>query len=47
MESTITDPANKDIPGLLYAKKVLLEKNDFCLGFINACIEELFGTKKQ
>jgi len=47
MDSAILDPTNKDIPGLFYATKILLQKDDFCLEFINEYIEELFGTKKQ
>lgn len=30
-EGATLNPSNKDIRGLIYAKQVLLEKNDFCL----------------
>lgn len=46
MDSAILDPTNKDSLGLLYATEILLEKDDFCLEYINAYREELFGTKK-
>jgi 5-methyltetrahydrofolate--homocysteine methyltransferase len=46
MDSAILDPTNKDSQGLLYATEILLEKDDFCLEYINAYREELFGTKK-
>lgn len=46
MDSAIMDPTNKDALGLLYATEILLEKDDFCLEYISAYREELFGTKK-
>ncbi|MFC1839267.1 methyltetrahydrofolate cobalamin methyltransferase [Thermodesulfobacteriota bacterium] len=46
MDSAILDPTNNDSLGLLYATEVLLEKDDFCLEYISAYREELFGTKK-
>jgi len=46
MDSAILDPTNKDSLGLLYATEILLEKDDFCLEYITAYREELFGTKK-
>ena len=46
MDSAIMDPTNKDAQGLLYATEILLEKDDFCLEYIGAYRDELFGTKK-
>jgi 5-methyltetrahydrofolate corrinoid/iron sulfur protein methyltransferase len=46
MDSAIMDPTNKDALGLLYATEILLEKDDFCMEYIGAYREELFGTKK-
>ncbi|MGD9162910.1 MAG: hypothetical protein PVG39_31175 [Desulfobacteraceae bacterium] len=47
MDSAIMDTTNKDAVGLLYATEVLLEKDDFCLEYLEACSEELFGIKKK
>jgi len=46
MDSAILDPTNKNSLGILYAVEVLLEKDEFCLEYISAYRNELFGTKK-
>ena len=46
MDSAIMDPTNKDALGLLYATEILLEKDDFCMEYIGAYRDELFGIKK-
>jgi 5-methyltetrahydrofolate--homocysteine methyltransferase len=43
MDSAILDPLNPDMIGLLYAAEALLGVDEFCLEFINAFRNGLFG----
>jgi 5-methyltetrahydrofolate--homocysteine methyltransferase len=44
MDSAIIDPLNKDMMGLIYATTALLGEDEFCIEYINAFREGLFGT---
>ena len=46
MDSVILDPLNRDIMGLIYATEALLGNDEYCIGYINAYREGVFGTKK-
>jgi 5-methyltetrahydrofolate--homocysteine methyltransferase len=43
MDSAILDPLNPDMIGLIYAAEALLGKDEFCLEFIQAFRNGLFG----
>ncbi len=40
MDSAIVDPTNKNMIGMIYAANALLEKDDFCLKYIDAFTEK-------
>jgi len=44
MDSAIIDPLNKDMMGLIYATEALLGKDEFCLEYINAFRNGVFGN---
>ncbi len=46
MDSVILDPLNRNIMGLIYATEALLGKDEYCIEYINAYREGVFGTKK-
>lgn len=46
MDSVILDPLNKDMMGLIYATEALLGNDEYCIGYINAYREGVFGIKK-
>jgi 5-methyltetrahydrofolate--homocysteine methyltransferase len=46
MDSVILDPLNKDMMGLIYATEALLGNDEYCIGYINAYREGVFGVKK-
>ncbi|KUO78446.1 MAG: methyltetrahydrofolate--corrinoid methyltransferase [Desulfosporosinus sp. BRH_c37] len=43
MDSAIIDPTNRDLLGMIYAAKALLEKDEYCLEYISAFREGLIG----
>jgi len=43
MDSAIVDPTNRDILGLIYATKALLEQDEYCLEYISAFRQGLIG----
>lgn len=43
MDSAIVDPTNRDILGLIYATKALLEQDEYCLEYIQAFRDGLIG----
>lgn len=45
MDSAIIDPTNRDLLGLVYATKALLEQDEYCLEYIAAFREGLIGPK--
>ena len=46
MDSVILDPLNRDIMGMIYATEALLGNDEYCIEYINAYREGIFGTKK-
>lgn len=46
MDSAILDPTNRDLMGLMYATEALLGNDDYCLEYIGAYREGLFGPVK-
>ena len=47
MDSAIMDPTNRDMLGALYSTEALLELDEYCLEYINAYTDDLFGVKKK
>lgn len=43
MDSAIVDPTNRDMLGLIYASKALLQEDEYCLDYISAFREGLIG----
>ncbi|WP_434311362.1 methyltetrahydrofolate cobalamin methyltransferase [Hominifimenecus sp. rT4P-3] len=46
LDSGILDPTNRDMMGLIYAAEALLGEDDYCMEYIGAYREGLFGTAK-
>ena len=46
LDSAILDPTNRDMLGLIYATEAMLGKDDFCMEYIEAYRDGLFGPKK-
>ena len=46
MDSAIVDPTNRDMLGMIYAADCLLERDEFCLEFINAFREGRIGPEQ-
>lgn len=47
LDSAILDPTNRDMMGLIYATEALLGQDDYCMEYIGAYREGLFGPIKQ
>ena len=47
LDSAILDPTNVDMMGLIYATEALLGMDDYCMEYISAYREGLFGPVKQ
>ncbi|MBQ2895886.1 MAG: methyltetrahydrofolate cobalamin methyltransferase [Oscillospiraceae bacterium] len=43
MDSAIVDPTNRDMMGIIYATQALLGEDDYCVEYIGAYRENLFG----
>ena len=43
LDCAILDPTNRDMMGLIYATEALLGRDDYCMGYIGAYREGLFG----
>ena len=43
MDSAIMDPANRDMNGVLHGAEALLGEDEFCLDYIEAYRDNLFG----
>lgn len=43
MDSAIVDPTNRDMMGIIYATAALLGQDDFCMEYISAYRDNLFG----
>ncbi|MBC3796186.1 methyltetrahydrofolate cobalamin methyltransferase [Acetobacterium tundrae] len=46
MDSFILDPLNQDLMGMLFATEALLGEDDYCMEYIGAYREGIFGQKK-
>ena len=46
LDSAILDPTNRDMMGLIYATEALLGNDDYCMEYISAYREGLFGPIK-
>lgn len=46
MDSAIVDPTNRDMMGIIYATDALLGNDDFCVEYIGAYRDNLFGPVK-
>ena len=46
LDSAILDPTNRDMIGLIYATEALLRLDDYCMEYIGAYREGLFGPVK-
>lgn len=47
MDSAIMDPTNRDMNGVLHATEALLGDDEYCLEYIAAYREDLFGPAKK
>ncbi len=47
LDSAILDPTNRDMMGLIYATEALLGQDDYCMEYISAYREGLFGPVKK
>ncbi len=46
LDSAILDPTNRDMMGVIYATEALLGRDDYCMEYIEAYRDGLFGPKK-
>lgn len=46
LDSAILDPTNRDMMGVIYATEALLGMDDYCMEYISAYREGVFGPKK-
>ncbi|MBV7275731.1 methyltetrahydrofolate cobalamin methyltransferase, partial [Clostridium sp. PL3] len=46
MDSFILDPLNQDLVGMLFATEALLGEDEYCMEYIGAYREGIFGQKK-
>lgn len=46
MDSAILDPTNKDLMGIIYATEALLGEDEYCMEYIGAYRDGIFGQKK-
>lgn len=47
MDSAILDPLNQDLMGLIYATEALMGEDEYCMEYISAYREGVFGAKKK
>lgn len=47
MDSAIVDPLNRDMMGIIYATDALLGNDDYCMEYLSAYREGLFGPVQQ
>ena len=47
LDSAILDPTNRDMMGVIFATEALLGLDDYCMEYIGAYREGLFGPKKD
>lgn len=47
LDSVILDPTNRDMIGLIYATQALLGQDEYCMEYIEAYRDGLFGTLRE
>lgn len=47
MDSAIFDPLNRDLMGMVYATEALLGMDDYCMEYIGAYRDNIFGTQPK
>ena len=47
LDSCILDPTNRDMMGVIYATEALLGMDDYCMEYISAYRDGIFGPKKD
>jgi 5-methyltetrahydrofolate--homocysteine methyltransferase len=47
MDSGILDPLNQDLMGLIFATEALMGEDEYCMEYISAYREGVFGAKKK
>ena len=47
LDSAILDPTNRDMMGVIFATEALLGLDDYCMEYISAYRDGLFGPVKQ
>ena len=47
MDSAIMDPTSRDMLGAIYSTEALLELDEYCLEYIDAYTNDLFGVQKK
>ena len=47
LDSAILDPTNRDMMGVIYATEAMLGLDDYCMEYISAYRDGLFGSVKQ
>jgi 5-methyltetrahydrofolate--homocysteine methyltransferase len=47
MDSAILDPLNQDLMGLIFATEALMGEDEYCMEYISAYREGVFGAKKK
>ena len=46
MDSGVLDPLSRDLRGAIYAAEAMMGQDDFCMEYITACREGIFGPQK-
>lgn len=47
LDAAILDPTNRDMMGVIYATEALLGQDDYCMEYISAYRDGIFGPKKD
>ena len=47
MDSGVLDPLNRDLMGMIYATEALLGLDDYCMEYIAAYRNNIFGTQPK
>ena len=47
LDSCVVDPTNRDMMGIIFATEAMLGLDDYCMEYISAYREDLFGPAKK
>jgi len=47
LDSCVVDPCNRDMMGIIFATEAMLGLDDYCMEYISAYREDLFGPAKK